>query len=395
MTHPAAPDRPEFHLAPPQGWMNDPNGLCRVGDRWHAYYQFHPCSDVWGPMHWGHASSTDLLHWHHHPVALEPDPLGTIFSGSVVQDHDDTAGFGPGALVAIFTHHAEDRQHQSVAYSSDGGERWTKYAGNPVLPGEVADFRDPKVRRLADGTWSMVVTLRDHLAFFESSDLVHWLPTGEFRCDLATSCGRPTGAWECPDVVAVPDAHGGIAWLLIISVAEGGPHGRSGTMAVPGMPTNGGFEQTGAPFRMDHGPDFYAFQSFWGTGTESLGMAWMASWDDAWVVPSSGWRGVQSLPRRLTWRGGRLCQWPAAGEWPTFEGDSVVRLAGVGGASVRAGVDHGVAFIERHGGWTSTYDGRYEAPVSSAGPHMVVVDHGTVEVFADNGAVTLSARVFL
>jgi sucrose-6-phosphate hydrolase SacC (GH32 family) len=395
MTHPAAPDRPEFHLAPQQGWMNDPNGLCRVGDRWHAFYQYHPHSDVWGPMHWGHASSADLLRWEHHRVALAPDTLGTMFSGSVVQDHDDTAGFGPGALVALFTHHADDRQHQSVAYSLDGGERWTKYAGNPVLPGEVVDFRDPKVRRLPDGTWSMVVTLSDHLEFFESPDLVHWHPTGEFRCDLESACGRATGAWECPDLVEVPDAHGDTQWLLVISVAEGGPQGRSGTMAVPGIPINGSFEQIGVPFRMDHGPDFYAFQSFWGARPLAVGMAWMASWDDAWVVPSAGWRGVQSLPRQLSCIDGRLHQWPAAGEWPTFDGESVVELHGIDHSSMRAGVERGVAFIERRGGWTPTYDGRYEVPVVGDGPHLVVVDRGTVEVFADGGAVTLSARVFL
>jgi fructan beta-fructosidase len=335
-------------------------------------------------MHWGHASSDDLLHWEHHAVALAPDEHGAIFSGSVVQDDDDTAGFGRGALVAVFTHHDDDRQHQSVAYSRDGGEQWTKHAGNPVLPGGVADFRDPKVRRLADGTWSMVVTLRDHLEFFESPDLLHWQPTGEFRCDLASACGRPTGAWECPDLVEVPDEHGGSRWLLVVSVAEGGPRGRSGTMAVPGVPTAGGFEQTDAPFRMDHGPDFYAFQSFWGAAPEVIGMAWMASWDDALVVPSAGWRGVQSLPRRLTWRDGRLHQWPATGEW----------TPGLVGSGVYAGVEDGVAFIERTGGWTPTYDARFEVPLTGNGPHLVVVDRGTVEVFADGGAVTLSARVF-
>ncbi len=366
--------------------MNDPNGLCRVGDRWHAFYQHHPDSDVWGPMHWGHASSSDLLRWDHHPVALAPDEHGTIFSGSVVQDHDDSAGFGRGALVALFTHHDHDhhRQHQSVAFSLDGGEQWTKYAGNPVLPGEAADFRDPKVRRLPDGTWSMVVTLGDHLEFFESTDLLHWHGTGLFQCDLAAACGHSTGAWECPDVVEVPDVDGGSVWLLVISVAEGGPQQRSGTMAVPGVPVDGSFEQTAAPFRMDHGPDFYAFQSFWGVAPEAIGMAWMASWDDALVVPSAGWRGVQSLPRRLTWRDGRLHQWPAAGEW----------TSGLAASGVRAGVDDGVAFIERSGGWTPTYDGRYEVPLTGDGPNLVVVDHGTVEVFADGGAVTLSARVF-
>jgi fructan beta-fructosidase len=374
--------------------MNDPNGLCRVGGRWHAFYQHHPASDVWGPMHWGHASSDDLLHWAHHSLALSPDLHGTIFSGSVVVDHRNTAGFGEGAMVALFTHHAGDLQHQSVAFSVDGGERWTMYDDNPVLPGVVADFRDPKVRQLADGRWSMVVTLRDHLEFFESADLLQWQRTGEFSFDLAGAFGRETGAWECPDLMEVPSLDGGIVWLLVISVAEGGPQGRSGTVAVPGEPRDGSFVATDTPFRLDHGPDFYAFQSFWGTTPDAIGMAWMASWDDALVVPSAGWRGVMSLPRRLQWTGGGLRQWPAAGAWPVADGDVEVVVAGVGESGARAGVRDGVAFIERWGGWTPTYDGRYEVVVGHDGPNLVVVDHGTVEVFAGGGTATLSARVF-
>ena len=124
---------------------------------YHLFFQYHPYSTVWGPMHWGHATSKDLMHWKEEPIALYPDSLGYIFSGSAVVDKNNTTGFGKNGqapLVAIFTHHAakgekegrNDFQNQSLAYSLDDGKTWIKYAGNPVLhnPG-ITDFRDPKV----------------------------------------------------------------------------------------------------------------------------------------------------------------------------------------------------------------------------------------------------------
>ena len=194
------------------------------------------------------------------------------------------------------------------------------------------------------------------------------------------------------------------SWLLIVSVAEGGPQGRSGTVAVPGEPSNGAFVASGAPFRLDHGPDFYAFQSFSGPpAADVVGMAWMASWDDAWVVPSAGWRGVQSIPRRLRFHDDVLHQWPAelprsaserGATMASERRDQVVTIEGVDGSGSEPAFSDGSAFIERWGGWTPTYDGHYEAPVVGNGPNLVVVDHGTVEVFAAGGAVTLSALVF-
>lgn len=157
------PHRPQYHFSPPFGWTNDPNGLVYFEGEYHLFYQYNPDDINWGPMHWGHAVSKDMIHWQNLPIALEPDELGTIFSGSVVVDEKDTSGFfgGSAGLVAIFTHHGEYEQ-QSIAYSTDKGRTWVKYEGNPVITNEKTkaykDFRDPKVFWYAPGnTWIMIL----------------------------------------------------------------------------------------------------------------------------------------------------------------------------------------------------------------------------------------------
>ena len=138
------PHRPQIHFSPREKWMNDPNGMVFYNNTYHLFYQYYPDSTVWGPMHWGHATSADLVHWEHQPIALYPDTLGYIFSGSAVADLNNTSGFGKDGkvpLVAIFTHHdpkgekagKNNYENQSIAYSLDDGKTWTKYAGNPVL----------------------------------------------------------------------------------------------------------------------------------------------------------------------------------------------------------------------------------------------------------------------
>ena len=136
------PFRPQYHFSPATGWMNDPNGLVYYDGEYHLFYQYNPDDIVWGPMHWGHAVSTDLVHWEHLPIALYPDEVGNIFSGSAVIDWENTAGFGKEAtsalsagasVVAVFTHEHNGRQMQSLAYSTDKGRAFTKYEGNPVL----------------------------------------------------------------------------------------------------------------------------------------------------------------------------------------------------------------------------------------------------------------------
>ncbi len=148
--------RPQTHFSPREHWMNDPNGMVFYKGNYHLFYQYYPLGTIWGPMHWGHALSKDLIHWQELPIALYPDSLGYIFSGSVVIDSMNSSGLGfmgKVPLIAIFTHHDPngekegkiDFQNQSIAYSLDEGFTWKKYANNPVLknPG-IKDFRDPK-----------------------------------------------------------------------------------------------------------------------------------------------------------------------------------------------------------------------------------------------------------
>ena len=143
--------RPNIHFTPEKNWNNDPNGLIYIDGIWHLYYQNNPNDVVWGPMHWGHAISKDLIHWEHLPVALYPDEIGTMYSGSMAYDENNTSGFakyGEKPMVAVYTAHNMETglEQQCIAYSLDQGKHFEKYYGNPVIknPG-TPDFRDPRV----------------------------------------------------------------------------------------------------------------------------------------------------------------------------------------------------------------------------------------------------------
>ena len=203
---PAAPlyaekHRPQIHFSPKAHWMNDPNGLVYHNGVYHLFFQYYPDSMVWGPMHWGHATSKDLVHWNEEDIALYPDSLGYIFSGSAVVDKNNTSGLGKDGkipLVAIFTYHdpkgaeakRNDYQVQGLAYSLDDGKTWTKYENNPVLknPG-IVDFRDPKVMWYEPGKkWIMTLATKDRISFYSSPDLKNWTKESEFGENVGTFC---------------------------------------------------------------------------------------------------------------------------------------------------------------------------------------------------------------
>jgi beta-fructofuranosidase/levanase/fructan beta-fructosidase len=254
------PHRPQFHFSPEANWMNDPNGMVYYEGEYHLFYQYYPDSNVWGPMHWGHAVSTDLVHWEHLPIALYPDSLGYIFSGSAVVDWNNTSGFGEEGnppLVAIYTYHdpagaAEGRndfQTQGIAYSLDKGRTWIKYAGNPVLenPGLV-DFRDPKVIWDEDsGQWVMVLAAFDHVKLYGSADLKAW----DYLSDFGREWGTHGGVWECPDLFPMQvEGTAEKKWVLIQNLNPGGPNGGSGVQYFVG-------DFDGTHFRVD--TDFAGF----------------------------------------------------------------------------------------------------------------------------------------
>ncbi len=304
--------RPQYHFTPESNWMNDPNGLIYYEGEYHLFYQHHPQSNVWGPMHWGHAISTDLLHWQHLPIALYPDDLGDIFSGSAVIDWKNTSGLGQDGrppMVAVFTHHNKDLeraggdklQFQSIAYSNDNGRTWLKYNGNPVLvnPG-IKDFRDPKVIWHVDSEkWVMVLVACDRVMIYTSPNLTDWTFASEFGIE------GDTRVWECPDLFPIAvEGTEEIKWVLLVSIQKDGPNTGSATSYFIG-------DFDGMIFRADrhdqrwadYGKDNYAMVT-WSDIPEAdgrrLAIGWMSNWQYAEIVPTESWRGAMTIPRELT-----------------------------------------------------------------------------------------------
>jgi fructan beta-fructosidase len=300
--------RPQVHFSPKTSWMNDPNGLIYFKDTYHLFYQYYPDSIVWGPMHWGHAISRDLIHWKQVSIALFPDSLGYIFSGSAVVDSHNTSGFAAGGkipLIAIFTQHdpvgekvgTNKFQNQSIAFSMDNGDHWTKFASNPVLrtPG-LKDFRDPKVSWYPEqNKWIMVLAAGDRVMFYSSKNLKKWEKETEFGAGI----GAHGGVWECPDLIPFI-VNGKKIWLLIVSTNPGGIQGGSGTQYFTGDFDGHHFVPNDTAIRwLDYGADDYAGVSFSNTGNEKIFLGWMSNWQYANRVPTVKWRSAMTIPRKL------------------------------------------------------------------------------------------------
>jgi fructan beta-fructosidase len=305
------PYRPQFHFTPPAHWMNDPNGMVYSNGLYHLFYQHYPDSTVWGPMHWGHAVSPDMIHWKHLPVALFPDSLGYIFSGSAVTDSQNTSGLGTlqhPPLVAVFTYHdpagekkgSRDFQTQGLAFSTDNGITWKKYAHNPVLrnPGQ-RDFRDPKiVWHEASQKWIMVLAVGDHVQFYASPDLIHW----SFLSDFGKNAGAHGGVWECPDMFSMKvEGTEEKKWSLLVSINPGGPNGGSATQYFTGTFDGTRFMNESREIHwVDWGKDDYAGVTWSGNRDgRRLFLGWMSNWQYAGVVPTEKWRSAMTIPREL------------------------------------------------------------------------------------------------
>jgi Beta-fructosidases (levanase/invertase) len=301
--------RPQIHFSPPAHWMNDPNGLLFYQDHYHLFYQYYPDSIVWGPMHWGHAISSDMVQWKNLPIALYPDRLGYIFSGSAVVDSGNTTGFGKNGnipLIAIFTSHDPkgekagrlDFQNQSLAYSLDAGLTWKKYGHNPVLknPG-IKDFRDPKVTWYAAAKkWIMTLATHDRITFYSSKNLIRWTKESEF----GNTIGAHGGVWECPDLFPLFD-HDKKIWVLLVSINPGGPNGGSATQYFIGDFDGHVFTPFQTDTRwIDYGPDDYAGVTWSNTGNRKIFLGWMSNWLYGTTVPTKKWRSAMTVPRELT-----------------------------------------------------------------------------------------------
>ena len=292
--------RPTYHFSPLYGWMNDPNGMVYKDGEYHLFYQHNPYGSKWGNMHWGHAISKDLINWEHRPDAITPDALGTIFSGSAVVDTDNTAGFGAGAIVAIYTQNS-DRQVQSIAYSTDNGRSFTKYENNPVLTSDARDFRDPKVFwHKETQRWIMLLAVGQEMQIFSSSNLKDWA----FESSFGEGQGAHGGVWECPDLFELPvDGTNEKKWVLLCNLNPGGPFGGSATQYFVGT-FNGKEFVNESPSKtkwMDLGKDHYATVT-WSDAPDNrrIAIAWMSNWQYANDVPTSQYRSPNSVPRDLS-----------------------------------------------------------------------------------------------
>jgi sucrose-6-phosphate hydrolase SacC (GH32 family) len=438
------PLRPRFHFTPARNFMNDPNGLVYDGGEYHLFYQHNPFGEKWGHMSWGHAVSPDMLHWKHLPVALREEGGVMIFSGSVAADPQDTSGLcgrRASCLIAVYTGHTPDKQTQNLAFSTDRGRTWTKYAGNPVLDLGRKDFRDPKLFWHAPARrWVLVTVLPDQhkVRLFGSADLKRWETLSDFG-----PAGATGGVWECPDLFPLPveGEAGQQRWLLDVDINPGGLQGGSAGQYFVGTFDGTRFVNDNPPqttLWADRGKDFYATLSFSGIPAADgrrIWMGWMSNWLYANEEPTSPWRGVQSVPRELRLRrlpeGLRLVQSPirelntlrAAAAPATLAGagalppsaeielairlagdtDAGLRLSNAAGEEVVVGVAPGAsevfvdrrrsratpfhdAYPGRHGGRARGRDGRITL--------RVLFDRTTLEVFASDGETVISERVY-
>jgi fructan beta-fructosidase len=306
--------RPQFHFSPEANWMNDPNGLVYFSGEYHLFYQYYPDSTVWGPMHWGHAVSRDLMHWKHLPIALYPDSLGYIFSGSAVMDEANTTGFGSvekPPMVAIFTYHnpvleksgSNLFQNQGIAFSLDKGRTWTKYSGNPVLknPG-IRDFRDPKMF-WNDKTkkWNLIMAVYDRVHIYSSPDIKNWT----FESEFGMGIGAHGGAWECPDLFPLKVEGTDVTkWVMLVSINPGGPNSGSATQYFTGEFDGHKFVPDDLTEKwIDWGRDNYAgvtWSNIPGSDGRRIFIGWMSNWKYATVVPTTIWRSASTIPRELS-----------------------------------------------------------------------------------------------
>ncbi|MEM0993585.1 MAG: glycoside hydrolase family 32 protein [Bacteroidota bacterium] len=444
--------RPLFHFTPDSMWMNDPNGMVYYEGEYHLFYQYYPDSTVWGPMHWGHTISKDLVHWERLPIALYPDSLGYIFSGSAVVDWKNTSGFGVDdnpPMIAIFTHHlaegekagANDFQYQSIAYSNDRGRTWTKYAENPVLknPG-IKDFRDPKVIwHEASEKWIMVLAAFDRIKIYSSTNLKSWT----FESDFGEGFGAQGRPWECPDLfpLLVEDTDE-TKWVMLVSIGKGASNGGSGTQYFVGDFDGKTFTSDYPPEQtlwVDWGKDNYAGVT-WSDVPAQLGerifIAWMSNWQYAQKVPSERWRSAMTIPRSLTLRstesgvrlfsnavsgleslrksshtielGDRPMRLPSLAELDlTFdnavEEDILLRLSNNLGESIIFGYDARVEsfFVNRNNAgkmdFSEDFGGKHYAERLLKDEIIkmhIFIDRSSIEILADEGATNLTELFF-
>ena len=292
--------RPQYHHSPAYGWMNDPNGMFYKDGEFHLYYQFNPYGSQWENMTWGHSTTKDLIHWEAQPIAIEPDAIGSIFSGSCVVDKNNTSGFGKGTIVAFYTS-AGQHQTQSMAYSTDNGKTFKKYENNPILTSDIPDFRDPKVFWNPEiQKWNLILAAGQEMRIYSSPNLKDWT----YESSFGKEYGNHDGVWECPDLMKLQvrgtDKQ---KWMLICNINPGGPFGGSATQYFVGEFDGHKFTCDTKPEVtkwMDYGKDHYATVTFDNAPDgRKIAIAWMSNWQYANQVPTKQFRSANSIARDL------------------------------------------------------------------------------------------------
>jgi fructan beta-fructosidase len=448
--------RPQYHFSTHKHWMNDPNGLIFDGGEYHHFYQYNPFGDQWGHMSWGHAVSTDLVHWQELPVAIAEDHRVSIFSGSVVIDQRNRAGFGAGAWVAIYTGcvglPGGGRQAQELAWSRDRGRTWTKYQRNPVLDLGLRHFRSPKVFfHVGIARWVMLAVLSAErsVVFFTSHDLKCWSQTSSFALPLP---GHERSTWESPDLIELPLPGERGRWMLKIDLLDRldpGLSGQCGTRLFFGDFDGEQFtlDQDDTPpggAVADHGADFDAALSWAGLPGWPVWIARMNHRRYARQVPTRPWRGSMTLPREISLargtdgrlhlrqqpvpavrglrhervehgrvvlaRGERLDLLPRRADGRALE----IHLEGIAAGAgwqlqLRAGGDEvtcvgfdaalGLLYVDRSRSGLAPGDdagfvARSVAPCTPPRRVRVWLDWASIEVFADDGSSVITSQIF-
>ena len=415
--------RPLYHHTPQYGWMNDPNGMFYKDGVWHLCYQFNPYGSQWENLSWGHSTSTDLINWKAEPTALEPDALGMMFSGCCVVDKNNTAGFGKDAIVALYTT-AGARQTQSLAYSTDGGKTFTKYADNPIITSNVPDFRDPHVFWNEEaGFWNMILAAGQQMSIYSSKDLKEW----KHESDFGAEYGNHGGVWECPDLMKMNvKGTNKDKWMLICNINPGGPSGGSATQYFIGQFDGHKFTCEDEPSEtkwMDYGKDHYATITFDNAPEgRHVGIAWMSNWQYANQVPTKQYRSANSIVRdfglfeykgetycsitpakeMLAARGARVSQPTEACEIVvTVKGDAQITLRNAKGERVVMTYDdeEETFDMDRRRSGNSSFSDAF--PVATSSPTYgkvrqlrIFVDRCSVEAFDGDGKMCMTNLVF-
>lgn len=328
-------ERPLFHLTPPAGWMNDPNGFSFYGGEYHLFFQYYPYDVHWGRMHWGHAVSSNLLKWTYCPAALAPvSPVdeGGCYSGSAAELPDGRQLLMYTGLIPVTktpasaaeetgTRNQQETEYYQVQNIAVGnGRDFVKYENNPVITSDMlpeglnpCDFRDPRIISLKDGTFGALIVSKGEdglgrVLLYQSSDGFSWY----FRKEFCRNDGRFGTMWECPDFFEMDGK-----WFLLVNPMEMRRRGFEYGNGHESLILAGSFDEDALDFTpdydqcVDYGIDFYAAQTMLAPDGRRIMIGWMQNWETIAMCPENiPWAGQMTLPRELSFRNGRLYQQP-------------------------------------------------------------------------------------